>query len=471
MSAARHEKALQSSERPTGLGPGRRTPLTRQAQTRSLGQVFHYRCNGHISIAYIFQSIHTQEWVDAIVNNSALPDPITRDSTHSSKAGSILEWYRSYGYQPLEEDLMAGASTDTTDRQTEEGTETQTAKSKSRKPSGAAAKPQFYSGLRDRNINFRASADEKMESILNLIVKNPPAELSEEEEANWRLDLIKCDNSQEAIFQRTIMIDVIDRHKLGTMLDYTCESIWTCKAMPRLNATENYTMAPPKPDLAVAFRSEVVVSDFSLPRMKPFLNYMCPEAYRESNADRAFHFFSLEAKGAQFSDRDFIGFRQNHNTASQALYNMWTFMKVAGMEREFFKEVRFFSATATSAGFQVRMHRAVELDNENEHIAKGYPLAFQFDELFRTRGTHKKAEISSLIRNIFFEYGVKKLLPILQEAAQIVLQRLRNQQQRQAAHGKRPAADSFSSQQQLMERLAMDDSTGSFSSTGPGITA
>ena len=332
-----------------------------------------------------------------------------------------------------------------------------------RTPSGAASLPQFYAGLRDRNVDFSISEDDARQMIKDMLSVPARFEVSDEEEANWKLDLLKCEREQEAVFQRTIMMDAISRHKLGDLLDYTCESPWTCDPMPRRNSGEPYKMALPKPDLAIAFKSRAIISPFAWPNLRPFMKYICPEAYKEGKADRVFHFFSLEVKGANFNPGDFIGVRQNLNAASQALHNMWTFMKIANQESTFFKDVRFFSATATSAGFQFRVHRAVMV-GEDERIENDYPLGFHFDEIFRTDANYKRSDVSVVVQNILFEYGVKTLLPILKSAVTAVLKKVRKNAELQSALGKRPAEetiDSFNTQRQAIGAFQLDNSQDS----------
>ena len=303
--------------------------------------------------------------------------------------------------------------------------------------------PQFYGCLHDRNVDFDASEDDAKLKIMEMLSTPAPFEVSEEGEINWKVDLLKCEMELEAVFQRTIMIDVISRHKLSDSLEYAYESLWTCEPMPRRNAGE-FKMAAPKPDLAVAFKSKAVMSSFSIPALRPFMDYIYPEAYKEGRAGRAFRFFSLEVKSAHLNPRDFIGIRQNFNTASQALHNMWIFMKMANKESAFFKDVRFFSATATTAGFRFRVHRAVIVD-EDERIESDYPLGFHFDEIFRTEGTYKKADVSAVVQNILLEYGIKTLLPILRSAVKVVLKKLRRTAGLQSALGKRPAEETLQS--------------------------
>jgi hypothetical protein len=56
---------------------------------------------------------------------------------------------------------------------------------------------------------------------------------AKEEEKYWKADLEKCEGADEATFRRTIMIDIIDRHKLDHKLDWVCESPQTCTCMPQ----------------------------------------------------------------------------------------------------------------------------------------------------------------------------------------------------------------------------------------------
>ena len=147
---------------------------------------------------------------------------------------------------------------------------------------------------------------------------------------------------------------------------------------------------------------------------------------RASKYTRAFHFFSMEVKGWQADLGNQVAFYQNLNTASQALHNLYVFMKEAGDEKNFFEKVRFYSAVATTAGFAVRVHRAFELGMNKGRIHPDYPLAFAYDEIFNTHGgDYKKDEVLNVVKNIFFEYGVNTLLPILEKAVNSVLAKVK----------------------------------------------
>jgi hypothetical protein len=78
-------------------------------------------------------------------------------------------------------------------------------------------------------------------------------------------------------------------------------------------------------------------------------------------------------------------------------------MKIAGAahEKAFFKEVRFFSATANSVRFKVRIHRGVLVEG-NEKIHEDYPLAFE--EIFIAEGIQYDYQtVAGIVINIFVE--------------------------------------------------------------------
>jgi hypothetical protein len=81
------------------------------------------------------------------------------------------------------------------------------------------------------------------------------------EEAKWQTDLQKCQDSK-ALFQRTIMMGLIDRHGLDPKLHYTCEVQWTSGRMPARHP--QVRISQPRPDLAVAFKSSALIPGGSL---------------------------------------------------------------------------------------------------------------------------------------------------------------------------------------------------------------
>lgn len=180
-------------------------------------------------------------------------------------------------------------------------------------------------------------------------------------------------------------MDLINRHELDRKLDYICEAVWTSRRIPA--RTRQTQICQPLPDLAVAFRTPTLIPGGALRNLSPLgglKGHMCPEGNGKGQKDRAFQFPSVEVKGKRgqkgITEAEF----QNLNTASRALHNIYLFMKEAGEERKFFDHVRVFSAVATFAGFDVRVHHPVSI-RKGEHIDPEYPLAFGFDVVESTQ--------------------------------------------------------------------------------------
>ena len=333
----------------------------------------------------------------------------------------------------------------------------------------------FLEGLRRRNIVFEASTDHN-DSISALALGECLCTTTKEEENNWQIDLHECHVSGEATFQRTIMMEILNRHKLGDCLKYSCEAIWTCNPMPRRPSLEFDRMAAPTPDLTVSFKTSAIIDERRRTHLSNLMKYICPESLGENKIDRAFHFFSVEVKNAQIASKNNVALRQNFNVASQALHNIYMLMRLAETEDTFFKDVRFFSATATSSGFHVRSHRAVKVDPEI-WIENNYPLGFDFEEIFSSGEEYTRAKVTGIVQSIFFEYGIKILLPKLKEAVMTAFKKVREDVPTSTTLGKRPAEDviapdeSFGSQRRILDEVHLDGSQESFigNSGGPAL--
>lgn len=380
----------------------------------------------------------------------------TEESEAVSESSSC---YRRWGYDPPEKEDMASTNDETSQLPSDRASKTSGRK---RNDTIGSTRPGFYNGLLERGILFRPIADPHKKELAKAILRKNTYVTTPEEEENWRIDVEKCTLSDEALFQRTVMMDVMDRHRLNPALDYTCETRWTCNRMPHPPEGDASKMSKPKPDLAVAFNFESVADLRYLPKLKDWKGYMCPEASKENKDNRAFHFFSMEVKGAQFAVGDNVGHRQNHNTATQALHNMYMFMKRANAVETFLNKVRFYSAMGTSSGFHIRVHRAVLVD-QKFRIRPDYPLGFGFDEIYRTKNDFTRAEISSVVKNILVEYGVKVLLPILKNAVTAVMEDFEKESLSYGAE-KRPAdsvLESFGSQRARVGDLHLSGGTES----------
>ena len=256
------------------------------------------------------------------------------------------------------------------------------------------------------------------------------------------LDQDKCtEGSKEALFQRTIMMSLIARHRLiyeqeatkSRYLDFSVEEEWTCPPMP----TREYWMdgrflTQPKPDLAVSFYRENLIADrlwYDMPAATQRL--ACYEGLSETGAARAFCFFAIEARKATVSSDDTTGKRQSLNNASQALHNMFEFFRDAGKQHEekFFTKVRFFSVVASTEGLTIRIHRATReglrlgltMSERND-----YPLRFEHREFARIdRDNFDRGAVLEIFRKILVGYGVKKLHPLLLEATKAIMEKIK----------------------------------------------
>lgn len=200
------------------------------------------------------------------------------------------------------------------------------------KPAGEA----FCEGLIFRNVRMQESpnADPRAADMMALTLGESVPETDEERkwhEQLWMSDQAKCnERTDEALFQRTLMMSLIARHALiydrdtsdESCLDFSVEETWTCPPMPtRAYQMNARFLTQPKPDLAVCFRRKAVIPEllwYNLPRATRHL--VCYESSGDCT-ERVFHFFTIEAKKATIGSCDSVGKCQSLNNASQALHN------------------------------------------------------------------------------------------------------------------------------------------------------
>lgn len=309
--------------------------------------------------------------------------------------------------------------------------------------------PQFPRGLMHRNVFFSESrvADTITTYIKQIKLEESPRESDEERESHrqlWILDQIRCkDGSNEALFQRTLMMSLIARHSLiyetqpnsTRCLDFSVEEIWNCPPMPtRAYTKDGQFLTQPKPDLAVCFCREAVINNklwYNMPAAT--IRLACYEKDTESAGERIFHFFTIEAKKAQMSPDDTVGKRQSLNNASQALHNMFEFFKDAGPNHEelFFNKVRFFSVVASTEGLTIRIHRATRGRADRSDMGlimpdrPDYPLRFEHEEFARVeKRSFDRDTVFDTFERILVGYGVKKLRVLLSDAAEAIMEKL-----------------------------------------------
>lgn len=293
-----------------------------------------------------------------------------------------------------------------------------------------AKSTKFSAILLEHNINFVPGPvdDERLEEWKKLVWRNLPHGQNQEgndvggPEIRWQRDMSKCKVSNEAIFQRTIMMDIIERDELGDKLDYMCEVQWVADRMPRRNKAVK--LAQPKPDLAVAFKTASILPaglDLTeIMSLGKLTGNIFTEGMKKGEIDRSFYFLSIEVKGKGGHIGNNEAEYQNLNTAAQALHNIYLVMRKAKQEEIFFNEVRFFSIVATAATFELRVHRPTRL-RETAYIEPEYGAKYSFDEVLTIGADYTKAMASTIVYNILFHYGVAKLFPILRRALDTVL--------------------------------------------------
>ena len=306
----------------------------------------------------------------------------------------------------------------------------------------------FTQGLRYRNVFLTQSAapDPYIDHIAKLVVDNSFAESEGEEQLHghlWTLDQARCNKgSSEALFQRTLMMSLIARHSFiydtsvvhRHSLDFSVEEPWTCPAMPtRAYDKGAKYLTQPKPDLALCFRREALISDAlwnSMPNSTKRL--ACYEEMDEMRESKVFHFFTIEAKKAFYSIDDTGGKRQSLNNASQALHNMYEFFHDAGprYEIDFFDKVRFFSVVASTEGLTIRIHRATKepADGSDQgFITTGYPLRFEYREYCKIRkdSNFDRKTVLKTFERILIAYGADELQFLLHDAAEAIMEKLK----------------------------------------------
>lgn len=311
-------------------------------------------------------------------------------------------------------------------------------------------------GLDSRNVNWDSTPDPFRQKVPLLQTPTSSGNWTSETK-KWDEDLQKCRaDPQEFVFQRTVMMSMVNRHRFiygkEGVLDFAVERPWSCLPMPTraLRESDGQHLPQPKPDIAIAFRTTALMergSYFYLP--KPLRNVICYEGKAKAHQKRAFHFFMIESKNTYKSILDPGSQYQILNSASQSLHNMFEFFNEAGPEHlaKFFRQVRVFTAVSTTEGIIIRIHRAClakEFRKEPTHqdssepqfpILPSYGLQFEYDIYFKgTADDFTYEKVSAVLESIMINYGTKRLLRLLQDAAKDVIEKFTAQQQHRSQH-------------------------------------
>ena len=225
------------------------------------------------------------------------------------------------------------------------------------------------------------------------------ARISEE---HFLSDIKRCSFSNEAILQRTIMIEVIDRHQLHDILTFNSEGQWKQVSSGCLISKNCDSVTLPKPDLNISFKLESFDKSAPIPGS---LRYSFRPDSDGKRYGRCFPFLFFEVKKAHHDLE--VALMANLHSASQALLNIYAWMVNTEQAEAFFEKVRVFSFIFNVQDLSVRMHRATRHPRTL--------LQYHFTEVADLR-RYSKDEACLLVRKILESYAIKELHPILKSA-------------------------------------------------------
>ncbi|KAI1427666.1 hypothetical protein F5Y12DRAFT_146282 [Xylaria sp. FL1777] len=246
-------------------------------------------------------------------------------------------------------------------------------------------------------------------------------------------DLEHCQHSaNEFVFQRTVVMSILNRHQIGDKFDFNCEGKWSLRGNYYvLPSTEENSIQDPKPDVAIFFRFNSLVGPGPYWKSTPIPDMFKACMSPDGSIQRCFPFIFIEAKKG-FHDLT-PALMANMHSASQALLNIYVWMSAAGHQDKFFSDVRLFSIAINAKKFQLRVHRA-QVVEEGERESD--ELAFYYDDICSGHA-YKRDDVCNLIRNVLVGYAEKTLLDVLKQS---VLAVLGNERRMQALKRKREVA-------------------------------
>jgi len=220
-------------------------------------------------------------------------------------------------------------------------------------------------------------------------------------EKYFNSDLKRCLAGNEAVLQRTIMIHIINQYWLGGFFDWNSEGSWSQPEDSRLPSSKADTISSPRPDLAMFF----TLKSFTGEAIDDPIPSELEKCISPDGGDRCFPFLFMEVKKAGADLQD--AYTANLHSASQALYNMYTWFMRLGQEEKFYNDVRVFSLVFNAQDLSVRVHRA--------EIRVDGTIYFLFDELLPLQ-RYTKNQACLLIKTTVAEYAAKELHPLLKTA-------------------------------------------------------
>ncbi|KAI1130572.1 hypothetical protein F5Y10DRAFT_289243 [Nemania abortiva] len=236
---------------------------------------------------------------------------------------------------------------------------------------------------------------------------------------DFNKDLEHCKyHANAAIFQRTVMMSILNRHQISDKFTFNCEGQW----LPQRNhyalpSTEENSIPDPKPDLAIFFRFESLLGEGPYSYSTPIPDRLKACMSPDGSIDRCFPFIFVEAKKG-FHDLEFA-LMANMHSASQALFNIYVWMSEAGHQDKFFSDVRLFSLAINAKKFAFRVHRAQAVEEGG-----GEGLEFYYDDICDGYN-YKRDHVCNLIRNVIDSYAETTLLDVLKKSVLVVTQNQR----------------------------------------------
>jgi hypothetical protein len=243
----------------------------------------------------------------------------------------------------------------------------------------------------------------QVESVSNDFDKwKSKVRLAKMTEEHFSSDITRCTFSNEAVLQRTIMMEIIDRHQMHKYLAFNSEGQWKQNHSDCLISRDADLVTLPKPDLNISFKLESF--DKTAPIPGNLKKSFRPDSLGQKYG-RCFPFLFFEVKRATTELE--VALMANLHSASQALLNIYAWMVRAQHAETFFDQVRVFSFVFNAQDLSVRMHRA-----SRHEITL---LQYHFVELVEFR-TYSKDQVCLLVRNILEKYAIGELHPILKSA-------------------------------------------------------
>ncbi|KAI0400428.1 hypothetical protein F4802DRAFT_486113 [Xylaria palmicola] len=234
---------------------------------------------------------------------------------------------------------------------------------------------------------------------------------------DFNKDLERCRYAaNEAVFQRTIMMSILNRHQLSDKFDFNCEGRWLLEnSHYPLESTENNQNLAPQPDLAIFFRFDSLVGQGPSYASTPIPEHLKMCMSPDGSYLRCFPFIFIETQEGSFDLGPAL--MANMHTASQVLLNIYVWMSEARYQYSFFSDVRVFSIAINSKEFVLRVHRAQAAWAQAAHLGQGdhKGLEFYYDNIC-DKYRYKRDHICNLIQNILSGYAETTLLDILKRS-------------------------------------------------------